>query len=233
MGSTRAAMASVDLHCHTSASFDSLADPVAVVAKAAARGLTHLAITDHDTLDGAFRARDAAPAGLTVIIGCEVLTTWGDLIVLFLERPIPTGLTPREAIKAAREQGALVGMPHPFDSARRSVLGGPDQDHQLLAADVDWLETLNARVTHGDHNAHAAKLARKLGRPGVAVSDAHSLLEMGAALTRMDGDPSTPAGLLAALRGTLELVTADDANDAARAPRPSGPLGWRRPRNRM
>ena len=65
-------MANVDLHCHTSASFDSLADPAAVAAKAAQRGLTHIAITDHDTLDGAFRARDAAPAGLTVIIGCEV-----------------------------------------------------------------------------------------------------------------------------------------------------------------
>jgi hypothetical protein len=41
--------------------------------------------------------------------------------------------------------------------------------------------------------------------PGVAVSDAHSILEVGVAYTALDGDPSTPAGLLAAL-GRVELV---------------------------
>ena len=44
-----AARAVVDLHCHTSASFDSLSDPVAVARTAASRGITHLAITDHPT----------------------------------------------------------------------------------------------------------------------------------------------------------------------------------------
>ena len=78
-GDTRAG-ARIDLHCHTRASFDGVADPAALVARAAAIGLTHLAVTDHDTLDGAFRARDAAPAGLQVLIGCEVLTLQGDLV---------------------------------------------------------------------------------------------------------------------------------------------------------
>ena len=51
---------SSDLHCHTSASFDSLATPGAVVRAAAARGLTHLAITDHDRIDGALEAQARA-----------------------------------------------------------------------------------------------------------------------------------------------------------------------------
>jgi predicted metal-dependent phosphoesterase TrpH len=42
----------IDLHCHTSASFDSLASPRAVAAAAARRGC-YLAITDHDTIEGA------------------------------------------------------------------------------------------------------------------------------------------------------------------------------------
>ena len=66
------ARAFIDLHCHTSASFDSLAEPANVVRAAAARGLTHLVVTDHDRIDGALAARDAAPAGLTVIVGEEV-----------------------------------------------------------------------------------------------------------------------------------------------------------------
>jgi PHP-associated len=40
----------------------------------------------------------------------------------------------------------------------------------------------------------------------VAVSDAHTVLEVGVAYTVLDGDPSTPAGLLAALT-TAQLVT--------------------------
>ena len=87
-----AARAVVDLHCHTSASFDSLSDPVAVARTATSRGITHLAITDHDRIDGALRARDAANPGLTVIVGSEVRTAQGDLIALFLERPITAGL---------------------------------------------------------------------------------------------------------------------------------------------
>ena len=45
---------------------------VSVSSQAARRGLTHLAVTDHDRIDGALAARAAAPAGLTVIVGEEV-----------------------------------------------------------------------------------------------------------------------------------------------------------------
>jgi len=40
-----------DLHCHSSAS-DGELSPAALLARAAERGVTHLAITDHDTVDG-------------------------------------------------------------------------------------------------------------------------------------------------------------------------------------
>src|SRR5689334_12571367 len=91
----------VDLHCHTNASFDSLSDPRSVVKAAATRGLTHLAITDHDRIDGALRARDAAPDGLLVIIGEEVRTADGDLIALFLDEAVEPHRPVRETIEAA------------------------------------------------------------------------------------------------------------------------------------
>ena len=105
-----------DLHCHSRGSFDCLSDPKDLVKAASDRGLTHLAITDHDRIDVAIEARDLAPAGLTVIVGEEVKTLEGDLICLFLEQAIPPGLPVVEAIAAARDQGGLVGIPHPFDS---------------------------------------------------------------------------------------------------------------------
>jgi predicted metal-dependent phosphoesterase TrpH len=193
----------IDLHCHTRASFDCLSAPKAVVKAAMERGLTHLAITDHDRIDGALEARELAHAGLTVIVGEEVKTADGDLICLFLERAVPPGLSVVETIAAAREQGGLVGIPHPFDRMRGSLLR-EEAALDALADKVDWIETHNARVV-GRGNQHAAEYAREHGLPGVAVSDAHSILEIGVAYTRLEGDPSTPAGLLAALAG-VQLV---------------------------
>jgi predicted metal-dependent phosphoesterase TrpH len=201
----------VDLHCHTSASFDSLASPAAVARAAAARGLTHLAITDHGTIDGARAARDAAPGGLAVLIGEEIRTTDGDLIAVFLDNAVPNGLPAAEAIAAVRDQGGLIGIPHPFDRFRGSM-GRADAGGRLdgligLSGSVDWIEAWNARILVGDGNQRAAELARSAGLPGVAVSDAHTTVEVGVAQTVLLGDPSTAAGLRAALAGPIELQT--------------------------
>jgi hypothetical protein len=134
---------------------------------------------------------------LTVIVGEEVRTREGDLICLFLERAIPRGLSAAETVAAAREQGGLVGMPHPFDGNRGSLLRDPAME--TLAGLVDWVETHNARVMVGDGNRKAAAFANAYGLPGVAVSDAHTGIEVGVAYSMMDGDPSTAEGLLAAL----------------------------------
>ena len=190
----------IDLHCHTSASFDSLASPGDVVRAAARRGLTHLAVTDHDRIDGALRARDAAPGGLMIIIGEEVTTSDGDLIAAFLERAVPPGLTALEAIAAIREQGGLVGVPHPFDRSRGY---GRTSGAQLedIADEVDWIEAHNARVVDGSANEQAAIFAAEHSLPGVCASDSHTILEVGISYNIVVGGPSTPEGLLAALAG--------------------------------
>ena len=206
----------MDLHCHTSASFDSLASPESIVRTAASRGLTHLAITDHDTIDGALVARDYVSRetfDLTILIGQEVKTSDGDLIAVFLEKPIPSGLSPTEAIAAVREQGGLVGIPHPFDRFRGSLLTGSEATTEeseagpaAIASLVDWVEAHNARIMVGRGNEQATLFAREHDLPGVAVSDSHSTLEVGVAYSVLEGDPSTPDGLLAALP-PVHLVT--------------------------
>ena len=197
----------VDLHSHTSASFDSLASPRAVVRAAASRGLTYLAITDHDRIDGALEAREMAireALPLTILVGQEIRTRQGDLIGVFLERPIRSGLDAFEAIEDVRAQGGLVGIPHPFDRFRSSLLGTGEVDE--LAPLVDWVETHNARIMVGNGNQRAAEWAVEHELAGVAVSDAHSVLEIGVAYVALDGDPSTADGLRATL-ATAELVT--------------------------
>jgi predicted metal-dependent phosphoesterase TrpH len=192
----------VDLHCHSRGSFDSLSAPKDIVRAASDRGLTHLAITDHDRIDVALEIRAIAPAGLTIIVGEEVKTAEGDMICMFLDTVIAPGMSAMETIAAAREQGGLVGIPHPFDRMRGSLLR--DAAMASLAPHVDWVEAYNARVV-GHGNEDAAKFAIEQGLPGVAVSDAHSIMEIGVAYSALQGDPSTPAGLLAALAG-LEVI---------------------------
>ncbi|MGD0018732.1 MAG: PHP domain-containing protein [Candidatus Limnocylindrales bacterium] len=188
----------IDLHCHTSASFDSLANPAAVARAAASRGLTHLAVTDHDRIDAALRLRDAAPPGLTIIVGEEVKTADGDLIAVFLRQAVPPGLSAVETIAAIREQGGLVGVPHPFDGLRGF---GRKSGARLesIAHLVDWVEAYNARVIGGSANEKAALFAREHNLPGVGASDSHTVLEVGVTYNIVAGDPGTPEALLASL----------------------------------
>ena len=187
----------IDLHCHTSASFDSLARPRRMSSeRPPSRGLTHLVVTDHDRIDGALAARDAAPAGLTVIVGEEIKTAEGDLIAAFLERAVAPGMSAAETVAAVREQGGLVGIPHPFDRMRGSC--APRRGCRPWRR---W-STGSRSTTLGSSAAGMSKRPPSPGSTrlaGVAVSDAHSVLEVGVAYTALDGDPSTPAGLLAAL----------------------------------
>jgi len=182
-----------DLHTHSSASFDSLSDPRSMMAKAVSLGLTHLAITDHERIDGALRAAELVPPGLHLIVGEEIRTADGDMLGLFLHEAVPPGLSAAETAAAIREQGGLVGLPHPFDSHRSSggsQAGEAEQKLEDLATIVDYVETHNARA-YRDANPLAGAFADRHGLPGVASSDAHSTTELGIATTVLPGPFTT------------------------------------------
>lgn len=197
-----------DLHCHTSASFDSLSKPVDVARVAAERGLTHLAITDHDRIDGALSVRDKAPDTLTIIVGQEVRTSAGDLIALFVDKAIRPGMAPADAAKAVLDQGGAVGLAHPYDRFRAGAGRRASEDEltQLLPL-LDYIEVWNSRLMVGDGNRRAADLAHANALPGVAVSDAHTLLEVGVSYTILDGPLGSAAELRLALLAGAGLVT--------------------------
>jgi len=171
--------------------------------------LTYLAITDHDRIDGAQRARDAAPGGLKVIVGQEVRTTTGDLIALFVTKPIKPGMPSHEAAQAILDQGGVVGLAHPFDRFRSGA--GRDGWHgelALVAPKLDYVESWNARLIAGDGNRRAAEFAKRNGLAGVAASDAHTIMEVGVAYTILDGPLDTAEQFRAALAAGPRLVTA-------------------------
>ncbi|MGI6220788.1 MAG: PHP domain-containing protein [Coriobacteriales bacterium] len=67
----------IEMHSHTDCS-DGVVTPEELVGLAAAKGLTHLAITDHDTFAALDRARAVLPSGMRLIPGVEISAAAGE-----------------------------------------------------------------------------------------------------------------------------------------------------------
>lgn len=183
-----------DLHCHTIYSKDSLTPLEAVIRACQRRGIRRIAITGHNTVEGALRLRDLAPE--LVIVGEEIKTTHGEIQAFFIEQRIPPGLSPEETIARIREQGGVVGVSHPLDPTRGEAMG--EANLRRIVHLVDCIEVFNARTTFAAHNRRAADFARAHGLPGTAGSDAHTAFEIGRAYVEMPAFDD-PTSFLAAL----------------------------------
>lgn len=185
----------VELHCHTCYSDDSLLRPADLLAAAEAHRLDRVAITDHNSIDGALAASALDPQ--RVIIGEEIMTRDGELLAFFVKSPVPPGLPPNEAIGELRQQDAFISVSHPFDR-QRSGSWDPGDLSRILDQ-VDALEVFNARALTRAPNRRAAELAASANLLGTAGSDAHTAFELGKAA--MELAPFDDAdGLRAALK---------------------------------
>ncbi len=185
----------VDLHAHTIYSKDCLTRAAALIERARAAGLTKLAVTEHNRLDGALAAKKLAPD--LVIVGEEIKTTHGEIIAYFVKEEVPRDLSPQETIARLRDQGAVISIPHPLDSIRRSAMR---LENVLSVIDaVDALEVLNARCVREADNIAAAELALKYNKLVTAGSDAHTLFEVGRCYLEMPPFEDNASSFLAAL----------------------------------
>ena len=122
-----------DLHAHSTYS-DGLLAPAALVARAAARGVDVLALTDHDDTGGLAEAAAAADAcGLTLVAGAE-LSVSGEVHTIHVvalaidpaNRVLDDGLAAIRSGRDARAQRiaeslARAGIPGAYEGARRYV----------------------------------------------------------------------------------------------------------------
>ena len=116
-------------------------------------------------------------APFPVIIAEEILTTHGEVMGLFLKEGIPTGLPIEQAVSHIKAQGALVCLPHPFDTLRGLRLDS--QRLEKLVEQIDIIEVFNARSPLLQSSTKARTFARKHGLLETAGSDAHSPNEIG------------------------------------------------------
>lgn len=185
---TRKAFA--DFHIHTRFSRDSILTEETFIRKAIERGLTHVAITNHNNVEGAIAVRDkVADLGLadqlTVILGEEVSTADGEVVGMFLTKTIPRGLSANETADEIHRQGGLVSIPHPFDPFRGSHIKEGPLRNLAEVGKIDMVEVFNSRVTFQRHNQEAAEFAHRYGIPGIAASDSHSSFEVAMAFNAL------------------------------------------------
>lgn len=179
-----------DLHIH-SAHSDGLATIAEIMEHVATNtDLSVIAVTDHNTIEGALLAKDLEPAyGVEVVIGEEVSTKEGHVLGLFINEEIPPRLTAAETVRRIADQGGIAIIPHPFSP---QGVFGPFGRGRLADAAREMafhaLEVYNSVPYLIWANRIASKMfSGGLGVAAVGGSDAHVLQGVGKGYTVFRG----------------------------------------------
>jgi len=179
-----------DIHIHSTHSDGIATIPEIMEYAATQTDLKVIAITDHNTIEGALFAKELEDVyGIEIVIGEEMSTTEGHVLGLFLTEEIPAALTPTETVRRITEQGGIAIIPHPFSA--RGVFG-PFGRSKLADAARDLafhaLEVYNSVPYLIWANRLAAKMfTGGLGVAAVGGSDAHVLCGVGKGYTVFRG----------------------------------------------
>jgi predicted metal-dependent phosphoesterase TrpH len=170
-----------DFHIHSQYSGDCKTTLDQIIQACQKRKINCIALSDHSAIEGALKLKQIAP--FYVIIAEEILTTNGEIMGLFLNELIPSGLTLQESIQRIKAQGGLFCAQHPFDKFRPDALKSEVMDE--IASLIDLVEVFNARTPLVHTSRQAQKFALEHHLPGCAGSDAHAPYEIGNAYVEM------------------------------------------------
>lgn len=182
----------IDMHLHTTkGASDSMLDPEDLIAEAQRVGLTGVNITEHDRM---WEPWDLNPfrkqhADIFVSNGMEVSTDMGHIIAVGLKGYASGIRHLRKLREIADEQGAFISVAHPFRhffdpvhfrrEGKEPFNLTPEEAAKLPVFElVHGIEVLNGCNTPRE-NYFALQVAKILGKPGTAGSDAHSTQGIG------------------------------------------------------
>ena len=185
-----------DLHVHTIYSHDSLITPKDLVFYAKKCELTAVAITDHDTIEGALKI--AKETDFLIIPGIEVSSRNGHIVGLNLQEPVEKGLSANETVDKIRDAGGIAVACHPFALFKGSL-------GKHTNAKFDAIETINASAFPFNRcTKKAQEIADRFGIPRVAGTDAHYGPAIGYAYTLIGAEPQAEAIAKAIAKGLCQ-----------------------------
>jgi predicted metal-dependent phosphoesterase TrpH len=175
---------------------DSVITPKELVFYAKKRGLTAVAVTDHNQFEGALKI--AKETDFPIIPGIEVSSLNGHIVGLNVNAPIPKGLGVDETVDRIHRAGGIAIACHPF-----ALLKGSIGEH--TSGKFDAVETINASAfPFGRATRKANQLAERLKLPKVAGTDAHYGPVIGQAYTVIDAEANAEAIVKAIAQGRCE-----------------------------
>ncbi len=171
----------IDLHVHTCYSYDGFTTLREVILYAKRRGLNGVAVTDHNTIEGALKLhRKNKP--IIVIPGIEVSTSHGHVLALNVTELIPKGLTVQETIERIHDAGGIAIAAHPFTLGKLGI--GWETNSSF-----DAIEVINSASFPFFFSVFMSKkLANYLKLPQTGGSDAHHPCEIGQAYTEVEAE---------------------------------------------
>lgn len=169
-----------DIHVHSKFS-DGIASPKEIIDYARKIGLSGIAITDHDTIEGSLDALKYATPDFIVVPGMEVSSKEGHILGLGITQNVPKGLFAKETVDRIHALGGLAIAAHPYDSWRSGV------GDLILSVDFDAVEVANGHTLYNKKDV--VSLCKKHGLTMVGGTDAHILAEVGSVSIECAGNP--------------------------------------------
>jgi predicted metal-dependent phosphoesterase TrpH len=133
---------------------------------------------------------------ILIIPGVEIATFDGDLIVLGVAELPSQPWTVENVIDFTKERGGIVIVAHPY---RAYGLGDLAKNY-----DVDAIEVLNGALS-SQLNKMAENLAKEMGLPGVAGSDAHNADELWSVYTEVQASSDIDEILKSIKKGLVRV----------------------------
>lgn len=178
-------MYKVDLHTHSAASPDGGITSQQYAHALSTGQLDLIAITDHNRIDFALSVQQEL--GDKIIVGEEIMTTAGEIVGLYLTKPVRPHQSPADTIKEIKQQGGIVYIPHPFELVRKGL---HPQTLEDIKDSIDIIEVCNGRALAQNRGAQAVVWAKLNHVVGAASSDAHGARGLGKTYSRLNNLPT-------------------------------------------
>jgi len=178
-----------DLHIHSDHSDGLSKIPQIMEYVQNSTDLSVIAITDHNTIEGALFAKSLSELyDFEVVVGSEISSKAGHILGLFLEEDVPAGMSAADTIRAVEEQGGVAVIAHPFANRAFGPFGLKSVGDAVSELGFKALEVYNSSPYLVRANRIAAKVfAGGQGFAATGGSDAHVCKAIGKGYTVFRG----------------------------------------------
>ncbi len=176
---------------HTTYSSDSLITPKDLIYYAKKRVLNAVAVTDHNSLEGAYKI--AKDTNFLVIPGMEVSSSDGHIVALNVSELIPKGFSAPETVLRIHKAGGIAIACHPYAYFKGSLKGN-------VCETFDAIEIINARAFPFKRSVKkATQTANRLNLSRVGGTDAHYGPQIGYGYTVIEAEEASVEAIAKAI----------------------------------